>query len=58
MRKLEGGGGVKAALSTTVDSRMGGVVASDQRRETTRVGWCWAERLLWLGSTLGNSKEN
>jgi hypothetical protein len=45
-------------LSTTAADQMGGVVASDWRREMTRVVRCWAERLLWLGPTLGNSKEN
>jgi hypothetical protein len=50
--------GAKATLSTTVASQMGGAVASDRRREMTRVGWCWAKRLLWLGPTSGNSKEN
>jgi hypothetical protein len=35
-RKLEGGGGVEAALRTMVAGRMGGVVALDRRRETTR----------------------
>jgi hypothetical protein len=29
-----------------------------QRKERPLVGRCWAERLLWLGPTLGNSKEN
>jgi hypothetical protein len=48
--------GAEAVLSTTAADQMGGVAASDQRRETTRVGRCWAERLLWLGPTSGNSK--
>jgi hypothetical protein len=30
----------------------GAEAASDRRREMTRVGRCWAERLLWLGPRL------
>jgi hypothetical protein len=50
--------GAEAVLSMMVVSRMGGAVALDRRREMTRVGLCWAKRLLWLGPTSGNSKEN
>jgi hypothetical protein len=41
-----GGGGAEAALNMMAVGRMGGAVALDRRRETTRVGLCWAERLL------------
>jgi hypothetical protein len=58
MRKLGRGGGAKVALSTTAAGQMGEVAASDRRREMTWVGWCWAERLLWLRPTSGNSKKN
>jgi hypothetical protein len=50
--------GVEAALSMMAAGRMGGAAVTDRRRETTWVGWCWAESLLWLGLTSGNSKEN
>jgi hypothetical protein len=56
--EARGGGGTEVALSTTTAGQMGGAAASDRRREMTWVGRCWAERLLWLGPTLGNSKEN
>jgi hypothetical protein len=52
------GGGAEVVLSKTAASQMGGAAALDWRREMTRVGRCWAERLLWLGTTSGNSKEN
>jgi hypothetical protein len=50
--------GAEVALSTMAANRMGGAAASDRSKKTTRVGQCWAERLLWLGPTSGNSKEN
>jgi hypothetical protein len=52
------GGGVEVALNTIGAGRMGGVATSDRRREMTQVGRCWARRLLRLGLTSGNSKEN
>jgi hypothetical protein len=50
--------GVEAALNTMAAGRRGRAAASDRRREMTRVGQCWDERLLWLWPTSGNSKEN
>jgi hypothetical protein len=51
-------GGAEATFSKTAAGRMDGVAASDRRRETSRVGRCCTGRLLWLGPTLRNSKEN
>jgi hypothetical protein len=57
-RKLEGGGGGEGGTQhdgSRPDGWSGGIGPEEG---DDSVGWCWAERLLWLGSTLRNSKEN
>jgi hypothetical protein len=50
------GGHPIAACSAAASARPK-VARATEVGEDPRVGRCWAERLLWLGPTLGNSKE-
>jgi hypothetical protein len=44
--RRHGSSGGELVLSMMAVDRMGGAAASNRRRETTRVGRCWAEWLL------------